>query len=34
VNPLDYLEGEPLVLEGIEEVSVVHSVEGPFNIEL
>jgi hypothetical protein len=33
-NPPDYPEGEPLVLEGIEEASVVHGVKGPFDIEL
>jgi hypothetical protein len=34
VNLLDYLKGEPLVLEGIEEASIVYSVKDPFNIKL
>jgi hypothetical protein len=33
-DPPDHPEGEPLELEGVEEASVIHGIEGPFNIEL
>jgi hypothetical protein len=34
VDPLDYLGGEPLELEGVEEVGVVYYIEGSLNIQL